>query len=100
MLPKPKPYKLKNGKTITLYKPMKSNRSDKKRMVYVLDDGRVKLLHYGATGYTHNTSKEQWQNYRARASKIKLKDGRLAYKVVTQPNFWAYWDLWRDKWTK
>ena len=32
--------------------------------------------------------------WRARHSKIKLKDGRLAYTVPTQADYWAYRILW------
>ena len=34
--------------------PIKSNREGKKMMVLAKDGDRVKLIHFGATGYGHN----------------------------------------------
>lgn len=72
-----------------LYKPMKSNRPDKKRMVYVKgESGKPRLIHYGATGYKHNYSPEAKKNFRARHGCDK---GNLDKNT---PRYWACQDLW------
>jgi hypothetical protein len=70
-----------------------STRKGKKYMVKYDN----KWIHFGASGYqdytTHKDEKRR-ANYRARHSKIKLKDGRLAYKVKTQASYWSYNLTW------
>ena len=54
-----------------------------------------KVVSFGSKGmsdFTIHKDKARRDRYRARHSKIKLKDGRLAYKVKTQPAFWS-WNL-------
>jgi hypothetical protein len=86
----------------------KSTRKDKKYMVRYNN----KLIHFGAikngipmdqykdsTGlglyskYDHNDEKRR-DNYRARHSKIKIKDGSYAYKNKDQPSYWSWHFLW------
>jgi hypothetical protein len=38
--------------------------------------------------------KDRRDNYRARASKIRDKDGKLTYNNPESANFYAYWVLW------
>ena len=68
----------------------------KEKRYFVLMDGN-KVIHFGSkTGVTfidHKDIKKR-DAWRARHSKIKLKDGRLAYKVREQPSYWAYNLLW------
>ena len=80
-------------------KAMKLGASDfgksktKGKKYYVIYDG--KTINFGsATGKTYldhkdNAKRDAW---RARHSKIKLKDGRSAYKVKESPGFWN-WNL-------
>ena len=56
-----------------------------------------KYIHFGSQAYedytTHHDPARR-ASYRDRHKTIKLKDGRLAYKVKTQPAFWAMELLW------
>jgi hypothetical protein len=85
-----------------LNKPMKSNRPDKKKMVYVKDSntGKIKTIHFGAKGYRHNYSEKAWRSYRGRARGILNKKGQQVYKIKTSPAYWAYNYLWpgRKEW--
>jgi len=70
-----------------------STRAGKKWMVKYND----KWIHFGAKGYsdyTQHKDEKRRAHYRARHSTIKLKDGRLAYKVKSQPAFWSMALLW------
>ncbi len=56
-----------------------------------------KTISFGARGmsdYTIHKDPERRRRYRARHGAIRLKDGRLAYKVKTSPSFWSYNLLW------
>lgn len=56
-----------------------------------------KIVSFGSKGmsdYTIHKDKERRNRYRARHSKIKLKDGRLAYKVKGTPAFFSWHILW------
>lgn len=67
----------------------------KGKKYYVIYNG--KRINFGAKGmsdYTIHKDKARRDRYRARHSKIKLKDGRLAYKVKESPAFWSYRILW------
>ena len=71
----------------------KSNRKNKKWMV----NYNNKWIHFGASGmsdFTQHKDKARRDRYRARHSKIKLKDGRLAYKVKGSPAFFSWNLLW------
>ena len=69
--------------------------SVKGKRFYVIYSGR--RINFGSN--TNNTYidhgddklREAW---RARHSKIKLKDGRFAYRVPTQADYWAWRILW------
>lgn len=56
-----------------------------------------KWISFGAKGmsdFTIHKDKARRDRYRARHSKIKLKDGRLAYKVKGTPSYFSYFLLW------
>lgn len=67
-----------------------------------------KTINFGALGYQHykdrtplklykhldHNDKKRRESYRKRHWAIKLKDGRLAYKVKTSPEYWASKYLW------
>ena len=58
---------------------------------------RGKKINFGSsTGQTFidHGDKRIRKAWRARHSKIKLKDGRYAYRVKTSPEWWAYRLLW------
>jgi len=82
-----------------LYKPMKSTRKGKKKMVYVKGPtGKPKLIHYGDSSmkdYTQHGDKKRRASYLARAKGIRKKDGTLAYKDKNSANYWAVKDLWK-----
>lgn len=67
--------------------PKKSTNPKKKRMVKACDNGEEKLVHYGATGYKHNYSKDAKKSFRARHKCDEAND-RLSAR------YWACKDLW------
>ena len=81
---------------IILNKPIKSSRPDKKKMVYVRDPktGKIKTIHFGATGYKNNYSEKAWRSYRARAEGIKDKQGNLTKDNKLSANHWSIKILW------
>jgi len=67
----------------------------KNKKYYVIYNG--KRINFGAAGmsdFTIHKDKARRERYRARHSKIKLKDGRLAYKVKESPSYWSWNLLW------
>ena len=67
----------------------------KGKKYYVIYEGR--RINFGAKGmsdYTIHKDKARRDRYRARHSKIKLKDGRLAYRVKESAAFWSWNLLW------
>lgn len=71
-------------------KPRPSTRPGKKRMVKACEDGKEKLIHYGAKGYGHNYSDAARKSFRARH-----KCGEKKSKLSAQ--YWACKDLWAGK---
>jgi len=56
-----------------------------------------KRINFGAAGmsdYTIHKDEDRRRRYRARHGSIRLKDGRLAYKVKSQAAYWSWWILW------
>ncbi len=56
-----------------------------------------KVVSFGSAGmsdFTIHKDKARRDRYRARHSKIKLKDGRLAYKVKGTPAYFSWRILW------
>ena len=75
-----------------LYKPVKSSRSDKKGMVYVKKDGKKRLIHFGAAGFTDKTkgaSKAQQKSYLSRSAGIRNKEGKLTKDDRDSANYWS-----------
>jgi hypothetical protein len=68
-------------------RPTKSDRPGKKKMVKACSGGKEKLLHFGATGYGHNYSKEARSSFRARHKCDSATD-----KLT--PRYWACKHLW------
>ena len=61
-------------------KPIKSNREGKKKMVLAKDGDKVKLIHFGATGYGHNYSAAARKSFRARHGCDKGNISKLTAK--------------------
>jgi len=68
-------------------KPIKSNREGKKMMVLAKDGDKIRLIHFGATGYGHNYSAAARKSFRARHKCDQAKDKLTA-------NYWACKHLW------
>jgi TFIIF-interacting CTD phosphatase-like protein len=81
---------------VILNKPMRSNRPDKKLMVYVKDSstGKIKVIHFGARGYKYNYSERAWRSYMARSAGIRDKYGKLTKDNKLSANYWARKYLW------
>jgi hypothetical protein len=73
--------------------PVPSDRAGKKRMVKACDNGREKLLHFGAKGYKSNYSADARKNFRSRHSCDTAND-----KLT--PRYWACKNLWSAGSTK
>jgi len=77
----------------------KSTRKNKKYMIEVEDEEtkEKKWIHFGARNYQdfldHGDEKLK-KYYRARHSKIKLKDGSPAHFKRGSPAFFSYYILW------
>jgi len=67
--------------------PSRSDRAGKKKMVKACENGKEKLIHYGAEGYKHNYSKSAKSSFRARHGCDEAKDKMSA-------RYWACKDLW------
>lgn len=71
----------------------KSKKKDKKYDVIY----KGKVVSFGSKGmsdFTIHKDPARRDRYRARHSKIKLKDGRLAYKVKGTPAYFSWHILW------
>ncbi len=81
-----------------LRKPFPSKVKGKKFSVYVMKDGKRKLIHFGASGYpdwrSGSATKEQRESYRKRASGILKKDGSRAIDDINSPAYFSYSYLW------
>jgi hypothetical protein len=74
-------------KTMKCNSPKASYKKMKKRMVKACENGKEKLIHYGAKGYGHNYSKGARKSFRARHGCDKKKSKLTA-------SYWACKDLW------
>tara|TARA_R110000765_G_scaffold280572_2_gene378019 strand:- start:362 stop:646 length:285 start_codon:yes stop_codon:yes gene_type:complete len=85
-------------KYMELYKPFKSNALNKKFSVYVMKDGKKKLINFGDSRYEdfrqHKDEKRR-KSYLARAKGIKNKKGELTWKDKNTPNYWSVHYLWK-----
>jgi hypothetical protein len=82
-----------------LYKPFPSKLPTKKYSVLVKNDkGGTKIIHFGLRGskdFRSGTASEKERDaYRARASKVKKKDGSLAVRDKNSPAYWSFNFLW------
>ena len=64
-----------------LYKPFKSKAKNKKFSVYVMKDGKKKLIHFGDSrfqDFTQHKDEKRRKSYLARAKGIKNKKGEYS----------------------
>ena len=81
-----------------LYKPFNAPKSSKyKKKVYVMKNGKKKLIGFGLKGYRHNYSKKARANYLKRSAGIRDKSGRLTKNNKNSANYWARTVLWSAK---
>jgi len=75
-----------------LYKPFKSKVKGKKGSVYVLKDGKKRLIHFGDSSMTDKrkgASKAQQKSYLARSAGIRNKEGKLTKNDKNSANYWS-----------
>ncbi len=81
-----------------LYKPFRSKLKDKKYSVYVMKNGKKKLIHFGQRGYpdwrSRSASPAQRKSYLARAKGITDKSGKKTYLDKNTANYWSVTYLW------
>ena len=80
-----------------LYKPFKSTAKGKKMSVYVMKDGKKKLIHFGDSNmqdYTQHKDKERRKSYLARSAKIRDKNGNLTANDKNSANYYSRRYLW------
>ena len=80
-----------------LYKPFTSKAKNKKFSVYVMKDGKKKLIHFGSSlhqDFTQHKDEKRRKSYLARAKGIKNKKGELTWKDKNTPNYWSVHYLW------
>ena len=82
-----------------LNQPRISNKSGKKGQVYILDNGKKRLIHFGQKGspdFSSGTAtKAQQKSYLARSAGIRNKKGQLTKDLKSSPNFWSREVLWK-----
>jgi len=75
-----------------LYRPVHSLVAGKKGSVYVLKDGKKRLIHFGQAGAPDKkkgASKAQIKSYRARSGAIRNKEGKLTKNDRNSANYWS-----------
>ena len=80
-----------------LYKPFPSTRKNKKFSVYVMKNGKKRLIHFGDDRYqdfTQHKDEKRRKSYLNRAKGIKNKKNELTWKLKNTANFWSVHYLW------
>lgn len=89
-----------------LYKPFKSSKKGKKYSVYVMKDGKKRLIHFGDSSmqqfkdklgsYSHlnHGDAKRRASYLARAKGIRNKAGELTWKDKNSANYYSVKYLW------
>ena len=80
-----------------LYKPFKSTAKNKKFSVYVMKDGKKRLIHFGSSlhqDFRQHKDEQRRKSYLARAKGIKNKKGELTWKNKNTSNYWSVHYLW------
>jgi hypothetical protein len=85
-------------KTKPLYKPVKSTRSGKKGMVYVMKGDSKRLIHFGDSSmedFTQHKDENRRKSYLARAKGIKNKNGDFTWLDKNSANYYSVRLLWK-----
>ena len=77
-----------------LYTPFKSKAKNKIYAIYVMKDGKRKLINIGDSRYKQNYSKEARDNYLKRSKGIRDGNNNLTYNNKNTANYWARKLLW------
>ena len=75
-----------------LYKPFPSKAKGKKLSVYVMKEGKKRLLNFGDSSmedYRQHRDKDRRKAYLARSAGIRDKDGKLTKDNKNKANYWA-----------
>lgn len=75
-----------------LYKPVHSLVKGKKGSVYVMKNGKKRLIHFGDSSMTDKrkgASKAQQKSYLARSAGIRNKEGKLTKNDKNSANYWS-----------
>ena len=75
-----------------LYKPVHSSNPKKKGMVYVMKDGKKRLIHFGdasMSDFTQHKDPKRRKNYLARSGGIRDKEGNLTKNNKNSANYWS-----------
>ena len=81
-----------------LYKPFPSKAKNKKMSVYVMKDGKKRLIHFGDTRYqdfTQHGDQKRRVNYLTRTKGILDSKGNPTYNNKNTANYWSRKVLWK-----
>ena len=81
-----------------LYKPFPSKAKNKKFSVYVMKDGKKKLIHFGDSNmkdFTQHKDEARRKSYLARSGGIRNKDGKLTANDKNSANYYSVRVLWK-----
>ena len=81
-----------------LYKPRTSNKQGKKGMVYVMKNGKKRLIHFGDANmkdFRQHKDPQRRKNYLNRSGGIRDKQGRLTKNNRNSANYWSRKILWK-----
>ena len=76
---------------------MNSTKKGKKKMVYVMKDGKKRLIHFGDSNmedYRQHKDPKRRASYLARSGGIKDKSGNLTKNNKNSANYWSRKVLW------
>ncbi len=82
----------------TLYKPFKSNKKGKKMSVYVMKNGKKRLIHFGDSNmedFRQHKDEKRRKSYLARSGGIRNKEGKLTANDKNSANYWSRKVLWK-----
>ena len=80
-----------------LYKPFPSKAKGKKMSVYIMKDGKKRLIHFGDSNmadYTMHKDEKRRKSYLARSAGIRDKNGNLTKDDKNSKNYWSRRVLW------
>ena len=81
-----------------LYTPIKSTKKGKKMMVYIMKDGKKRLIHFGDSNmqdFTQHKDEARRKSYLARSGGIRNKQGKLTKNDKNSANYWSRKILWK-----